>query len=289
MSELPWVRFPYRVKLTLQAHCPSARKSQPGPVLILMLFNELLICGASEHFKTYLLFCFWFPEISRMKIQACVFTRLSEEPLVCEESSGRGFATLSPPVCVCLVTKSCLTLCDPMNCSLPAPLSIGFPRQEYWSGLPFPSPDNLPNPGIDPHISCITGSFFAIWAASLPFEPGKLLWWLHDPRQLDWAGAQGMCRGALSGRTLGIPTTLFWYVWSCQVNIIGKSLRSHLSSETFSKWDFSAEVKHVFSSGRLAGGVCKRLVPSGHKICLFQLQKDDQTAYCYCNLWAITL
>ena len=31
-----------------------------------------------------------------------------------------------------------------------APLSIGFSRQEYWSGLPFPSPEDLPNPGIEP-------------------------------------------------------------------------------------------------------------------------------------------
>ena len=31
-----------------------------------------------------------------------------------------------------------------------APLSLGFSRQEYWSGLPFPSPGDLPNPGIEP-------------------------------------------------------------------------------------------------------------------------------------------
>jgi len=31
-----------------------------------------------------------------------------------------------------------------------APLSMGFPRQEYWSGLPFPSPGDLPNPGFKP-------------------------------------------------------------------------------------------------------------------------------------------
>ena len=30
-----------------------------------------------------------------------------------------------------------------------APLSMGFPRQEYWSGLPFPSPGDLPDPGIE--------------------------------------------------------------------------------------------------------------------------------------------
>ena len=46
------------------------------------------------------------------------------------------------------VTQSFPTLCNPMDCSLPAPPSMGFSRQEYWSGLPFPSPRDLPNPGI---------------------------------------------------------------------------------------------------------------------------------------------
>ena len=46
--------------------------------------------------------------------------------------------------------QSCPTLCDPMDCiAYQAPLSMGFSRQEYWSGLPFPSPD-LPDPGIEP-------------------------------------------------------------------------------------------------------------------------------------------
>ena len=49
-----------------------------------------------------------------------------------------------------LVTQSCLTLCDPMDCSLRGPLSMGFSRQEYWSGLPFPTPGDLPDPGIEP-------------------------------------------------------------------------------------------------------------------------------------------
>ena len=48
------------------------------------------------------------------------------------------------------VTQSFPTLCNPMDCSLPAPPSMGFSRQEYWSGLPFPSPRDLPNPGIEP-------------------------------------------------------------------------------------------------------------------------------------------
>ena len=37
-----------------------------------------------------------------------------------------------------------------MDCSLPAPLTMGFSRQEYWTGLPCPSPGDLPDPGIEP-------------------------------------------------------------------------------------------------------------------------------------------
>ena len=41
----------------------------------------------------------------------------------------------------CLVAQSCPTLCRPMDCiACQAPLSMGFSQQEYWSGLPFPSP-----------------------------------------------------------------------------------------------------------------------------------------------------
>ena len=48
-----------------------------------------------------------------------------------------------------LVAKSCLTLVTPWTVAHQAPLSMGFPRQEYWSELPFPSPGDLPNPGIE--------------------------------------------------------------------------------------------------------------------------------------------
>ena len=48
-----------------------------------------------------------------------------------------------------LVTKSCLTLVTPWTVARQAPLSMGFSRQEYWTGLPFPSPGDLPNPGIE--------------------------------------------------------------------------------------------------------------------------------------------
>ena len=41
-----------------------------------------------------------------------------------------------------------------------APLSTGFPRQEYWSGLPFPPPGDLPDPGIKPSSPELVGRFF---------------------------------------------------------------------------------------------------------------------------------
>ena len=59
--------------------------------------------------------------------------------------------------------RKCPTLHDPMECSQ-APLSVGFPRREYWSGLPCPYAGDLSNPGIEP------GSL-ALWADSLPSEP----------------------------------------------------------------------------------------------------------------------
>ena len=52
--------------------------------------------------------------------------------------------------CCCLVTKSCLTLVTPWTIAYQALLSTGFSRQEYWSGLLFPSPGDLPDPGIEP-------------------------------------------------------------------------------------------------------------------------------------------
>ena len=52
------------------------------------------------------------------------------------------------PFLLLLVTKSCLTLVTPWTVACQAPLSMGFPSGEYWSGLPFPSPGDLPYSGI---------------------------------------------------------------------------------------------------------------------------------------------
>ena len=63
--------------------------------------------------------------------------------------------------CCCVVMKSCL-FATPWTIAHQAPLSMGFPRQEYWNGLPFPPPGHFPNPGIElmiPVSPALAGGF----------------------------------------------------------------------------------------------------------------------------------
>ena len=56
---------------------------------------------------------------------------------------------------------SCIRLfATPWTVALQALLSMGFPQQEYWSGLPFPPPGDIPNPGIEPASPALAGGFF---------------------------------------------------------------------------------------------------------------------------------
>ena len=75
------------------------------------------------------------------------------------------------PVYACvLVGQSCPTLWDPMDpVDLQALLSVGFSRQEYWSGLPFPSPGDLPHSGIEPRFPVLQAN------SLLSDPPGKPL------------------------------------------------------------------------------------------------------------------
>ena len=92
-----------------------------------------------------------------------------------------------------------------------APLSMGFSRQEYWSGLPCPSPGNLPNPGIEPRSpTLLVGSL----PAKLPGKPklnvyyinlqcresnGTPLWYSCLENPMDggawWAAVHGVAEG----------------------------------------------------------------------------------------------
>ena len=56
-----------------------------------------------------------------------------------------------------------------------APLSMGFPRQEYWSDKPFPSPGDLLDPGIEPRSSALAGRFFTTEQSGKPTNSPRLM------------------------------------------------------------------------------------------------------------------
>ena len=85
-------------------------------------------------------------------------------------------------LCCCLVNKLCLTLFVTLgNVAHQAPPSIGFPRQEYWSGQSFPSPGDLPDSGVKPASPALQGD-------SLPLShQGSPMMLLHT----QWTIVQG--------------------------------------------------------------------------------------------------
>ena len=69
------------------------------------------------------------------------------------------------------LSQSCMTLCDPMDCSPPASSVHEILRQEYWSGLPRPSPEDLPNAGIK-----LASLMFLYWQATFFFFTTSATW-----------------------------------------------------------------------------------------------------------------
>ena len=77
--------------------------------------------------------------------------------------------------------QSCPALCKGMDSSLPAPLPVGFSRQEYWSGLPCPPPRDLPDPRIKPvslTSPALAGGFFTtstMWEAYILMSVSEVM------------------------------------------------------------------------------------------------------------------
>ena len=69
--------------------------------------------------------------------------------------------------------QSCPTLCDPVHVAYQASLSMGFSRQEYWSGLPFPSSGDPPDPGIETRSPTLQADTLA---SDPPGVTGCLFW-----------------------------------------------------------------------------------------------------------------
>ena len=61
-----------------------------------------------------------------------------------------------------LFAQLCLTICDPMDCGPPGSSVHRIFRQEFWRELPFPSPGDFPDPGIEPRFPALAGWFFTV-------------------------------------------------------------------------------------------------------------------------------
>ena len=64
---------------------------------------------------------------------------------------------------LCSAAQSCLTLCDPVDCSLPGSFLNGISQKEHWSGLPFPPPGELLHAGNEPTLPALAGESFTCW------------------------------------------------------------------------------------------------------------------------------
>ena len=73
-------------------------------------------------------------------------------------------------VCVCDLLSHVRLFANPWTVAHQVPLSMEFPRQEYWSGLPFPSLGDLPYPGIKSWVFCITGRLYHLSHLGSPLD-----------------------------------------------------------------------------------------------------------------------
>ena len=86
-----------------------------------------------------------------------------------------AFSAAQASMCLHVSAKSlrpCPTLCDPMDCSRQASLSMAFSRQEYWSELLCSPPADLPDSGIKPTSPvspALAGGFFTTWPSGKPY------------------------------------------------------------------------------------------------------------------------
>ena len=86
--------------------------------------------------------------------RCCLPGRLLETQSAPKLFVGNGLS-VPLPTATATSLQSCPTLCDPIDCSSPGSSVLEFSRQHYWSKLSFPSPGDLPDPGIKPTSSVL--------------------------------------------------------------------------------------------------------------------------------------
>ena len=158
----------------------------------------------------------------------------NEDPLHCIQMEGplTRNGACSPLSCTCVHSHVWL-FATPETVARQAPLSMGFSRQEYWSGLPFTSPGDLSNPGIEPASlvsPALAGRFFTSWATK-----GSLFSLIR----------QCLLLGETSLLVTSIHWFYFFYVWY----MILLLLRVVLTTKTYFK--LSVKFSHSVVSDSL--------------------------------------
>ena len=155
------------------------------------MWEEFYLYGPSggEHWRVWysseptVCVCNWYVEYARLlcRVTKSDFKSFSHfKPVNGKSTSSIPKMKMSVSVSVNCVVQ--LLSCDRLFPILQivacqAPLSMGFPRQEYWSGLPCPPPGDLPKPGIKLRspalqaVSCTASGFFTNWATKPPEKP----------------------------------------------------------------------------------------------------------------------
>ena len=133
-----------------------------------------------------------------------------------------------------ICAQLCTTHCDPVECRPPgSSLSMGFSRREYWSGSPFPSPGDLPNPGIEPEAPAVAEGFFttsATWEALIQMSPH---FWTSFSFRSPQSGVKWNETGSLVLPTFklcphGIVQHMLSGVWLFSLNIMFNQLLKSL-------------------------------------------------------------
>ena len=140
----------------------------------------------------FVFFSLWFAHFAPVRIS---WTAQEEQVGVCpgpqKSTSGEAEGITRPPLvstlpacCVFLCMLSCSVVADsfapPWTVACQAPLSMEFSRQEYWSGLPFSPPGDLPDPGTEPMSlmsPTLAGGFFTTGATWGPFQYSRSSQW----------------------------------------------------------------------------------------------------------------
>ena len=147
----------------------------------------------------------------------------------------------------------------PWTVALQASLSMGFPRQEYWSGLPFPFPGNLPDPGIKPmppESSALAGGFFTTVPHRKPlvFLQFSSVQFSHSLFMTSWTAAR---QASVHHQLLGFTQThIHWVSDAIQPShpLSSPSSAVNLSQHHFSVkiyiWQYHLFLKTVGSDGK---------------------------------------